>query len=674
MEFLLLLLGLAGIGGAVGGGSSGGSGPRFPEPEIDPVAVSAREAAFESFVDSGAFRNVTSTDINGTEYNLRNTEPDHRDFKFKDPDGNWWSPDYFVVVTAGQSNMLGSGTGGDLTIDPNLMVLNPETDELEEALYGEKLRNNLQIPFSNRAIAELEQPVLLVSSPVAGSKIDSWLTDGEFENPGYIRPLLNEDVTAALNAVDQTQVDAFLWLQGESDWYQSTETYAQKVQDLIDQTRSEDWASEDLPFLIGELSREGINQTQNAALQLLELTENDPNLVFVSSVGLTSHELSGVHYDGVSLVELGYERFWNSYEDILAERANPGSTASNNEAPILVEPTNAANTPPEAIYLRAGDVLEFDITPYFTDPDGDELYYYASITERGKFFYEPDDGKIILDPTTDDTGIFELNIYAADYHLDGQSAAIELVVFESDLDGDRPYTFSFKDRNFEKLLETNTDFEAAAANLETGNGIEILGQEALSATEEVLIETDNLFIRADGPITGAFEMATDVATLHLEGSAEFNVKGHDGVNRIYGNDAANRIESLGGNDRVYGGDGDDMLFGGAGNDILYGDGGDDYVNTGTGSDQAFGGEGADKFAFGKGMTSLQLRDFDHAGEGDTVEVSGFDGVESGENFLAAITLKVNESADRLELSIEDERLYLYGIEEEELDASFFVVV
>ena len=67
----------------------------------------------DAFLASGIYDETGAVTIEGVTYRMRDDEPLHNDHKVQDSNGVWWSPDYLVVVAAGQSNMKGAAKGGD---------------------------------------------------------------------------------------------------------------------------------------------------------------------------------------------------------------------------------------------------------------------------------------------------------------------------------------------------------------------------------------------------------------------------------------------------------------------------------------------------------------------------------------------------------------------------------
>jgi Ca2+-binding RTX toxin-like protein len=101
-----------------------------------------------------------------------------------------------------------------------------------------------------------------------------------------------------------------------------------------------------------------------------------------------------------------------------------------------------------------------------------------------------------------------------------------------------------------------------------------------------------------------YQIASNVETLVLSGSAAFYGYGNGSANTIRGNSLDNAIYGLGGQDTIYGSAGDDVIDGGSSRDALYGGEGDDNIAGGTGNDLLSGSLGADTLAGGSGADTI----------------------------------------------------------------------
>lgn len=599
------------------------------------------------------------------DYKLRTSEPVHDGYKYQDSDGNWYSPDYFVIVAAGQSNMLGAGSGGTAFLDPNVVAYDWVNKELVPADYaaapaggegvrtGTSFKNNLFFPFANRVAEELDRPVMVIARPVSGSSIDTWLTSSDGTNWNN----LATDVDAALAAIGQDSVDAFLWHQGESDASVDPAVFASKFQALVDQVNAQSWGDE-AAFLAGELSYQGDNNTQNLTLQEIELSETDPDLAFVSSVGLTSQDESGVHFDGASLVEFGFERFWNAFQSVLNDRN--GVPAAPNSKPVIQ--TSVAL--PTELVLQEGDVYTWDVSQFFTDADGDELFYYSSLSKRGLFLTKGDGTEIVLTPGYGDAGVYTLDLYATDYTAMSDRISVTLSITPS-----TPGVQAFSNSSFTSLLDSYRDFDVAQSALKANRGIEVLDQSALDPAG-TRVSLDTLHIKGAAGLTGQFVQDNGANRISLYGEADFDVTGNSDANFQYLNDGDNLAQGLDGDDHIYGGAGADILFGGSGLDRLYGGTGDDVLYGGGDKDQLFGNEGADTFVISSEDDTVLLRDFSVA-DGDLIQFEGFADLNSFEDLKGAASFRFVESNGTGDLRLGDARVIIYNANDTELNVDWF---
>lgn len=618
-------------------------------------------ASVAAFLASNQANLVDEVTIAGRLYRLRDADPLHEDYKFSDASGRFWSQDYFVIVAAGQSNMVGSGSGGDLTLGTNIAAYDWVNDQIVAAAYdappaggaartGSAIRNNLYFPFADQLSEELDRPVLVIAHPVSGSRIDTWLETGTGENWAALNP----EVAAALAHVDQDRADAFIWHQGESDFPVPTSDYKALALQLVDQVRAQDWAGDTLPFLFGELSRDGVNFRQNVALQEIELENTDPNIGFVSSAGLISDELSGVHFNGAALNLFG-ARYFEVLMNIL-----DGIVAAPNNAPVV----NAQADIVTSLTITEGQEIRLDLSDYFTDSEADELFYYAYLNKRNVYLAraDQDSDELVITPSFDHAGDYRLFVYANDFNLDSAPIRINLTVIDA-----TPLVATYNNRTFDVEIGSYRDFDTGIAAAERNRGFEILDQAAFRGDTDRLIDVDVAHIRGDASIFAEFTLADGVRQSYYYGQAVFDVIGNDEDNFIVGADGGSTMSGGEGRDRLFGNGGDDVLFGGNGDDQLYGDDGDDLLITGRGNDQAYGGAGADIFVFVGGDGQLFLRDFE-AGV-DVVQISGLAGINSFDDLTNAALLR--DSGGRALIDIGSDRIMFADTALSDLSADYF---
>lgn len=627
---------------------------------------------FSDFLASGLETSLTEVSVSGVTYRLRDAQPLHADYRHQDSAGHWWSPDYLVVVAAGQSNMVGAASGGEKALDPNVMTYNLATGTITASSYlGNGGRNNLYIPFANELSQSTGQPVLVIAAPVSGSRIDSWL----LSKTGANWLALDAAVTQALALIGQDHVDSFLWHQGEGDYPLSTATYSALMTTLIGQVRGAAWAGDAMAVLVGELSREGVNAAQNQALQALELAmAGDPLLRFVSSTGLNSADADGVHFDGPSLVAFGH-RFFQALTDILQ-----GNPVPADAAPVLALAPDA----PSLVTVVEGQELRLSADLFFSDPDGDDLWLYGAVVKRQPHFLASENGDLVLRPGYEAAGTHQVQIYASDGQLDSLRHTITVTVLDA-VPGASLTTFDFS-----RVLASHFTAELAMAAAAKSRGIDILEATALPVDRPLDVIWENMAIRGAAGVEADLVLAAPILKLTLAGAADFDVTGNalanylvgntgdnlltgvQGNDRLFGNDGSDDLQGNAGADSLYGGDGDDILWGGVDADKLYGGGGADRLIGGAGKNSLYGGEDSDVFVFTPGEIQCLVQDFE-VGQ-DRVEVSGRAGIVDFDSLMSVARLQsfATSATFGVRLTIEGEQLMLYRVTAADLSADMFL--
>ncbi|QYZ68912.1 sialate O-acetylesterase [Neotabrizicola shimadae] len=632
----------------------------------------AEFATFADFLSSGLASSLTEVSIDGVTYKQRATAPLHEDFRYQDGDGAWWSPDYYVVVAGGQSNMVGGAGGAAQELDPNVMMYDAASGSIVPSYYANS-RNNLYLPYANELAETLGRPVLVVAAPVNGSRIDTWLESGTGTN----WDTLDARVSAALALVGQDHADNFIWLQGESDFPIKTADFVTLLTEFIGQVRSASWAGDAMTMLIGELSREGVHATQNQAMQLMELAmRDDPFLRFVSSTGLTSDDLNGVHFTGESLVDYGH-RFFEELMEIMTGTPDAGI---GNTAPFVQVQAAA----PLELTLAEGQELRLSPDLYFADAEGDSLWLYGSQTRRSVYFLDNDDGDLVIRPLFSAAGVYTLRLYASDGELDSQTFNITVTVTDA-----TPLA-TVNDRGFTKQYYGAADAEQALHLIAKSRGVDILSQAALPEDGRLDVDQDNLTIRGGAGIHGTLELSDVAVRVTLAGSAAFDVETSDKATTVYGNGAGTMVTGGNGADRFYGYAGNDTLRGGAavdylyggadadelwgeqGDDRLYGEAGSDVLTGGAGKNQYWGGTGADVFVFSKGEAMCLIQDFSRTD--DHILISGRSGITDFASFLeeASVLSFSTSQAHGVRFTIDGEQLQLFGVTMADLTADRFL--
>jgi hypothetical protein len=215
-----------------------------------------------------------------------------------------------LYILAGQSNMVGLGFPRREQLQPLPQVLvvrarvrqgkDGSAPPLPDPFWQtwpagrrEGSRNNGPAWSFARTMAQADPDATigLIEIAVSGSKIESWLPDGDF----YPAAL-----AAIRRAAEDGTLKAFLWHQGEAN--SGTANYDELFEKMIAAYRA-DLGVPDLPVIAGTVGASGKGGRVNACLA--EAAERVPHMRVVSSVRTLA---DNVHYDTESQVVLG-QRF-----------------------------------------------------------------------------------------------------------------------------------------------------------------------------------------------------------------------------------------------------------------------------------------------------------------------------------------------------------------------------
>ena len=316
--------------------------------------------------------------------------------------------------------------------------------------------------------------------------------------------------------------------------------------------------------------------------------------------------------------------------------------------------------------VAEGQELSVDVSSYFADADGDDLYYYSYLNRRSEVmtFEDQDANSIVLRPDYTSAGEYRVFVYATDGALDGGTISFDLTVTEA-----TPLVTGYSGGDYSRELYSYRDFATALADMTQNKALDVLDGAAFGAGATMLT-VESLHIRGDASVRADFLLGEGIARLSLYGEAGFDAQGNDLDNRIVGNDAANRLVGHDGIDQLYGSAGDDVLVGGAGGDRLYGGDGDDILQAGSGSDRVSGGRGADRFHFTGNQGDLTIEDYEAI---DRIEVRSFAGIATYDQLIAAAD-RVFDNNGRAIIDVADQRLTLNDISTADLSEDMFVFI
>ncbi len=210
-----------------------------------------------------------------------------------------------VIVLAGQSNMMGKGKTQELPADYRNMPTNVryfyqgrEHKLAQFALFGPEvsLAHSLARQYPNDRI-------ILVKQAASGSLIQQW-QPGEPLYKGLLR-----QIGFAADDYPFNQVDAIVWMQGESDAQSDMQVatqYAGRLMQLVSHLRK-DLRSPDSLFVFGEVGvQHPLFKDSIAAVRKQQqlAQERLTNALMVSTDGLDNIG-DGIHYNAQGQLELG---------------------------------------------------------------------------------------------------------------------------------------------------------------------------------------------------------------------------------------------------------------------------------------------------------------------------------------------------------------------------------
>lgn len=225
-----------------------------------------------------------------------------------------------VIVYDGQSNAASSNinaVGGDLTVDsgikcltsslpaaPGSTVFDIVTCDPQNGVLGNVPQQPLHagknmdsFAFAKEFRKRHSQDVILINasqiSQNGGDAISEWVSAGT-ASPNYDSLKFNVESGLAL-LPDNTEIDYFLWFQGESDNANTYSGYKSDFETLLSQLRGETWFNFNTPVIAFELEP---TQSRNDYWSTRSLSGEDPAVGLVSNFGVNYPD--GLHSDGAS--------------------------------------------------------------------------------------------------------------------------------------------------------------------------------------------------------------------------------------------------------------------------------------------------------------------------------------------------------------------------------------
>ena len=220
-----------------------------------------------------------------------------------------------AVLLLGQSNMAGRGDINSVEkIDDDriFMMRDLEWVKMEEPIFTDKPEAGTgpASAFAQAFVETYDQKLGLIPAAVGGTSLEDWKVGGD---------LYNKAIEMADKALDDAEIVAVLWHQGESDTM--TSGYAQKLTTIMTSLYEElGLSTETVPFITGELFERGPASEKKdficdpgAVNNALTKIKRFDLYAVVSGKGLR-HKGDRAHLDAPSTRVLGYRYFEAYYE------------------------------------------------------------------------------------------------------------------------------------------------------------------------------------------------------------------------------------------------------------------------------------------------------------------------------------------------------------------------
>lgn len=234
------------------------------------------------------------------------------------------------VLMIGQSNMAGRGYIDDVPsiYNENIQMLrNGRWQMMAEPVNCDKPVAGVSLAGSFAAMWSMEHPgekLGLIPCAEGGSSIDEWHPSGT---------LFRHAVSEAHFAMEESELIAILWHQGENDSFGGRyKTYRDKLKRIAETLRGE-LGQPDIPFILGGLgdflehARLGADcrEYRDINRELREFAAEEDNCCFATAEGLTSNP-DMLHFSAESQRKLGvrYYKAFSTMTDILHPLENEG--------------------------------------------------------------------------------------------------------------------------------------------------------------------------------------------------------------------------------------------------------------------------------------------------------------------------------------------------------------
>lgn len=223
------------------------------------------------------------------------------------------------VLAAGQSNMLGRGTGGpsfsgvstDVSVWNNVNPLGANGTSFVTASAAQAAgtfentdRNNFAVWFCDQLARKRLDTVTLTLVARGASPIAYWApTEVTF-------PMLSETIDV-WTATGQAPANVFLWQQGEGDVSTDTEVYKAAFNELVDNLKSADVIDDSTIIIICGTAEEYANRIAFNMNALVSLVNQSRVRAYAGTHSLTTADTT--HFDGPSLAKFGRGSIFSAY-------------------------------------------------------------------------------------------------------------------------------------------------------------------------------------------------------------------------------------------------------------------------------------------------------------------------------------------------------------------------
>lgn len=235
-----------------------------------------------------------------------------------------------VYILAGQSNMAGCDDARNVdpmwqdelpqvmmywgnAAAPGFMPLGPGTSGASCSNPAPAFYFGPELAFgSDVAISFPDENIVIIKFAVGGTSLyDYWTTPSrEYPSGGILWNQLKghiDDALAELDAMDvEYHVEAFLWMQGESDADKRyrAKAYGSKLSSFIASMRQH-VGDPELPFILGRIRDAGQPHADMVRAAQVSVATNIPNVYWFDTDDLPWLP-DGIHYDEPSMIELGH--------------------------------------------------------------------------------------------------------------------------------------------------------------------------------------------------------------------------------------------------------------------------------------------------------------------------------------------------------------------------------